>query len=135
MATSPTRARTRKATPKRSIHAAASKELQPTGPLQLTSTPAEESPRVIIAYLDDYELTMPEQLSPGVGLKLMRTARTGGGEMAMTQMLEEVLGDEAYQRLIDFEGLTGQNLADLFSVVQRVAMGKLEVPKASSKSA
>lgn len=102
-------------------------------PLQFTSpdTPAEQE-RVVIAYIDDYPLTMPAEISPNVGLKIMRTSRRSGDEAAMMQMLEEVLGEEGYERLENWSALTVDNLIDLFKVVQKVAMGALEVPKSSS---
>lgn len=113
--------------------------IQSTGdfePLHLTSTtePAEAA-RVTIAYLDDYELTMPAEVPPHVSLKVMRTARKQGDGIAMMQMLEEVLGPEGYDRLANWESLTSDNLAALFQVVQHVAMGALETPKASSRNA
>ena len=85
-----------------------------------------------IAYLDDYELTMPAVVPPNVGLKVMRTSRKAGDEAAMLQMLEEVLGPEGYEHLENWSALTVENLIDLFKVVQTVAMGALEVPKSSS---
>ncbi len=102
-------------------------------PLQFTSpTEAPEAERVVIAYLDDYELTMPAQVPPNVGLKVIRTSRRKGDEVARMQMLEEVLGEEGYERLENWSALTVDNLIDLFKVVQKVALGALEVPKSSS---
>ena len=122
----------------------ARKKLQPviqstaTGdfePLHLTSVEEpEEKERVVIAYLDDYPLTMPAEVPPNVGLKVMATARKQGDGIAMMQMLEEVLGPEGYDRLANWDSLTSDNLTDLFAVVQRVSMGALETPKASSRN-
>jgi len=102
-------------------------------PLQFTSpdTP-QDNERVVIAYLDDYPLTMPAQVPPNVGMKVMRTSRRSGDEAAMMQMLEEVLGEEGYERLENWSALTVDNLIALFKVVQKVALGALEVPKSSS---
>lgn len=101
-------------------------------PLRFTTAEAEPEERVTIAYVDDYPITMPRVMPPNIALKIMRTSRKRGDEVAMAEMLEEVIGDDAYQRLADYRGLTDQNLADLMTVVQKVAMGALEVPKASS---
>lgn len=97
-----------------------------------TDQTAEPEDRVTIAYVDDYPITMPKVMPPNVALKVMRTSRKRGDEIAMAEMLEEVIGDEAYLRLANHRGLTDGNLADLLLVVQKVAMGALEVPKASS---
>lgn len=105
-------------------------------PLHFDSpTEAPEVERVVIAYLDDYELTMPAEVPPHVGLKIMRTARKLGDQAAMLEMLEEVLGEDGYDRLANWQSLKPENLADLFKVVQSVAMGAMEVPKASSRNA
>lgn len=119
-----------KPTPRAVIQSTATGEFEP---LQFTTpdTPAE-SERVVIAYLDEYALTMPATVPPNVGLKIMRTSRRSGDEAAMMQMLEEVLGAEGYERLENWSALTVDNLIDLFKVVQKVAVGALEVPKSSS---
>jgi hypothetical protein len=64
----------------------------------------------------------------------MRTSRKSGDEAAMMQMLEEVLGEEGYERLENWSALTVDNLIALFKVVQKVALGALEVPKSSSRN-
>lgn len=104
-------------------------------PLRLESAVEQAEPeRVVIAYLDDYELTMPTAIPPNVSLKVIRTARQSGDGVAMMQMLEEVLGPEGYDRLANWPSLTSENLEKLFAVVQHVAMGPLETPKASSRN-
>ena len=104
-------------------------------PLQHTSTdePVEEE-RVTIAYLDEQPITMPAHMPPNVALKVMRTSRRRGDEVAMAEMLEEVIGPDSYERLANFRGLTDDNLVDLMTVVTKVAMGALEVPKAGSRN-
>lgn len=105
-------------------------------PLRFTSPPEEVvEDRVTIAYLDDYALTMPRKVPPHIALKIMRTSRLRGDEVAMGEMLEEVIGEDAYMRLANYKALTDDDLANLMKVVQKVSMGALEIPKASSASA
>lgn len=120
-----------KATPRAVIQSTATGDFEP---LHFDSAAAPEIERVVIAYLDDYELTMPAVVPPNVGLKVMRTSRKSGDEAAMMQMLEEVLGEEGYERLENWSALTVDNLVALFKVVQKVALGALEVPKSSSRN-
>jgi hypothetical protein len=101
-------------------------------PLRLSSDDTPEVERVVIAYLDDYELTMPKKVPPNIALKVMRVQRKEGEAPAMMQLLESVLGDEGFTKLVDWESLTEDNLMDLFQVVQRVSMGAMETPKSSS---
>jgi hypothetical protein len=122
-----------KATPRSVIDAA--RDGDEFEPLRLSS--AEELPepeRTTIAYLDDYALTMPTEVPPNVTLRIMRTARRRGDDAAMIEMLEEVIGEEGFDRLVNHQGLTTENLVDLFEVVQRGAMGRFETPKASSRN-
>lgn len=121
-----------KPTPRSVIDAGHADDVEPlrfTAPAEI---PAED--RVTIAYLDEYALTMPRTLPPNVALKLMRTSRKQGTQAAMGELLEEVLGEDAYTRLADYPHLTDDGLADLIKVVQTVAMGRLETPKASSRN-
>lgn len=103
-------------------------------PLRLTSAgpdaPAPE--RVIIAFLDDYELSMPAKMPASTSLRVMRAQRKEGEAQAMMLMLEEVLGEEGFTKLVEWPSLTDDNLVDLFAVVQHVAMGAMETPKSSS---
>jgi hypothetical protein len=103
-------------------------------PLRLTSNDPEATApdRVVIAYLDDYELSMPAKMPASIALKVMRAQRKEGEAQAMMLMLEEVLGDEGFTKLIEWDSLTDDNLVDLFAVVQHVAMGAMETPKSSS---
>lgn len=104
-------------------------------PLRFTRPDKPVVDRVTIAYLDDdYALTMPRSISAGMALKIMRTSRKQGNQGAMVEMLELAIGEDGYTRLADQEGLTDEDLADLFAVVQKVAMGSMETPKASSKN-
>lgn len=104
-------------------------------PLRLTSDDELPEPeRTVVAYLDDYELTIPKQVPPNLALKVMRTQRVRGEEMAMMEMLEEVLGPEGFERLSNWRQLTTDNLIDLFKVIQSVAMGALEIPKSGSRN-
>jgi hypothetical protein len=131
-ASPPRRRAPAKKTPQPVIQSTATGDFEP---LQFTTpdTPAEVE-RVVIAYLDEYPLTMPATVPPNVGLKIIRTSRRSGDEAAMMQMLEEVLGAEGYERLENWSALTVDNLIDLFKVVQKVALGALEVPKSSSRN-
>jgi hypothetical protein len=133
---------TRKRTPKPVVRATprsivdAGKDDDEFEPLHFVTPDTEAAEdRVVIAYLDDYELSMPRAVPPNVGLKLMRTARKQGTDAVVGEMLEEVLGEEAYERLANYKHLTDEDLAALIKVVTKVVMGALEVPKASSKSA
>jgi len=105
-------------------------------PLLFTSPDEPEvDERIVVAYLDDYPLTIPTKIPPNVALRLMRTARVNGDESAFSEMLEEVLGSEGHTALVNWRHLTPDNLTDLVKIIQRQTMGALETPKGSSRNA
>ena len=105
-------------------------------PLRFT-TPTEpvEEDRVVAFYIDDHAYTVPAHVSPSVALRFMKAARTGGTELAMSELLEEMLGPEAHDALMNYRHLTQQQLADLVHLIRRHAMGAIEDPKEGSRSA
>lgn len=107
-------------------------------PLTFVSTPDEEREperRVVLFTIDGKAYSIPKKFPVGLGLKIIRTVRLHGEELAMAELLSEVLGDDAYDALINYRDLTPENLMDLMLKVRELALGGLQGPKASSKSA
>lgn len=125
--------RTTRKTPIRSVAVSPTGDLQP---LRFTTPEIEpEIERIVAFYIDDTPYSIPAEVSPSVSLRFMRASRAIGMEMAMGDLLGEMLGEEAYAALADYKHLTQQNMADLFNLVRKHAMGAMEVPKGSSRSA
>lgn len=97
-------------------------------PLRFESS-EEEVERVTLFYLDDVPYDVPLRFSPGLGLRVIRTGRREGDAAAMVELLEEVIGEEAYVALMNHKGLTQANLRDLMEAVQKLALGALDDPK------
>lgn len=80
------------------------------------------------------EYTIPAKPNAGLALEFLRVARTQGAELATSWLIEEAVGREGYQALIDeLEGFGGDGAAVLRGMgekIQRVVMGGLEGPKA-----
>lgn len=70
--------------------------------------------RVVLFTIDGEEFTVPEKPPFKVALKFINESKRSGNEMfAAMQLLEDMLGKEAYDRLIDFDGLTDELLGQI----------------------
>jgi hypothetical protein len=85
--------------------------------------------------IDDRSYFIPKEISPSVSLRFMRAARSTGMEIAMADLLESMLGEEAFEALANYKHITTQQFADLMDLVRRHAMGAITGPKGNSKSA
>lgn len=77
--------------------------------------------------------TMPAKPNPGLALKYLKMARKVGGDVAMSWLIEEAVGEEGYDALTDelagFEGDAGAVLRGIVEKIQTISMGGLEAPK------
>lgn len=111
---------------------------QDVEPLRLvTKRPEDRAPeeRVELFSIDDTSYTIPKKFPVGLGLKVIRTARRSGQEIAMAELLEEVIGSDAYDALVNYKDLEDEHLERLMNIVNQLALGSLEGPKGHSASA
>lgn len=107
-------------------------------PLRFVTTPAAErapDERVVLFSLDDQEFTIPKKFPVGLGLKVIRTMRRRGQEVAMAELLEEVIGEDAYEALVNYPDLSNDDIEHLMQIVNKLALGSLDGPKGRSASA
>lgn len=137
MAATKTRARTTapKKTPSRPV-AVARKELDALQPIRIVTPETPPAVELVEVFsIDDTTYSIPRDISPSVSLRLMKVARTAGMEIAMGMMLEEVLGEEAYDALANCPHVSKEQFADVMELVRHHVMGPIENPKGTSKSA
>jgi hypothetical protein len=103
----------------------------------VTKTAAERGPeeRVVLFSLDDQEFTIPRKFPVNLGLKVIRTMRKRGEAIAMAELLEEVIGEDAYEALVNYPDITNDDIARLMQIVNDLALGSLDGPKGRSASA
>lgn len=94
----------------------------------------KEEPRKVVAYLDDYELTIPEKFSAAFALRYVRMTSRYGVDASTDWMLENALGAEGYEKLLGFDDMEPEQLAVLVNVIQESIIGAMEVPKERLKS-
>jgi hypothetical protein len=95
---------------------------QPDGPVEM----------VPLFSIDGVEYCIPAEPDAGLALRFMRQVRTGTlNEMeAMDELLENLLGPESYQALLDFKGkIPPKQLLQLMQAAQAAVMGVIEAPK------
>lgn len=79
-------------------------------------------------------VTMPAKPNPGLALDFLRMGRRIGPELAISWLIEEAIGADGYDSLVDemetYEGDGSKLLGAIGEKIQRVVMGGLESPKA-----
>lgn len=85
--------------------------------------------------IDGKPYCVPKEVSPSLPLRFMKLARQVGSEIAMGALIEEMLGEEAYDALASCKYLKKEQFRDVMELINRHAMGAVEAPKGRSKSA
>lgn len=86
--------------------------------------PSEE--RVEIFKLNGESYTIPRKPKVNIALRYLREVRTLGQELAVGKLLEDMLGIEGYNALMEYEELTAEQLQQVILVTTRIVMGSLE---------
>lgn len=93
-----------------------------------TSRPEDEE-RVVLFKLDGEEYTIPRKPKTNVALRYLKMARTGNADAAAGWLLEELLGEEGFEALMNFDDLTQEQLRSVMTLAAEVTMGDRQVPK------
>lgn len=88
----------------------------------------EEIEYVEIFEIDGKSHSIKKKQPVNVGLRYLKMVRTDGPEVAQSWLLEQVLGEEAYDALMNFDGLTQEQLQSVMK-----AVGKTIAPPESPK--
>jgi hypothetical protein len=94
-------------------------------PLRFSSkAPTEE--RVPIFYIDDDEYTIPKFISKSFSLGVMDRAREVGMEIAVTEAMEELLGEDGYQALLKCPSISDDDWTQFQTIFRDLVFGKPE---------
>lgn len=97
--------------------------------IELVSLPEDvkdEAEQVELFSLDGQMYSIPAKPKVNIALKYLRLVRQQGQEVAAGWLLEELLGTEAYEALMDFEDLTEEQLETVMMVAQTAILGAME---------
>ncbi|MFJ4626172.1 hypothetical protein [Streptomyces sp. NPDC088847] len=76
----------------------------------------EAGERIPLFTIDGVEYTIPAKAPFKVALKFMNEAkRSGNDTYAALQLLEDMLGKDAYEKLLDFDGLTDDLMGEILT--------------------
>lgn len=95
-----------------------------------SSKTTEEVETVELFSIDGVSYHIPTKPRVNVALKYLKMARDEGTDAAAAFLLEKLLGEEAYNALMDFDDLTDEALGQIVEAAQKVTLGGLEAPKA-----
>jgi len=81
---------------------------------------------VTLFTIDGKPYDIPKTIDAAFALRTLKAMRTKGELVAMAEMFEGIIGEEAYEALCAFKGLTGPQLKQLMDEVTTYVMGQVE---------
>jgi hypothetical protein len=101
----------------------------PRSLIEIVTTDLPEIEQVPLFSIDGQVFSIPAEVDASMALRVLDAARRSGMEAAMSGALEELLGEESYQALLNCKGLTKENLEQIMALVQEISLGGLEAAK------
>lgn len=103
-------------------------------PVHLSSKPPEGfDERVVLFTIDNEEYTIPKLPRGNLALQYLDKVKNEGSDWADAWLLEEMLGSDAYEALMNFEYLTPEQLDAVLDLCQKQVVGKLEPNRAARR--
>ncbi|GAA1281540.1 hypothetical protein [Saccharothrix xinjiangensis] len=126
-------AKPRKAPAKASPKTAALTAVGDFEPIEIVTpeTPVEQE-LIHLFSIDGVAYHVPANPPPAIALRFVRTAWQAGTELALAELLERMLGPEAYDALAECDAMTPEQLRSIMQHLQRLSMGTLDGPKGGS---
>lgn len=95
--------------------------------IALTSKVTEEKADMVDLFsIDDKVYQVPAKPRVNVALKYLTNVKELGNAVAEMQLLEDLLGEEGYRALSEFDGLTAADLSAVSEAAARLVLGALE---------
>lgn len=92
--------------------------------LDINPTEEELEPDLVEVFrLRGKPFYVDRNLGAGVGLKILRSLKNQGEESAVATLLEELLGEEQFDELANFRGLTTKHFAQILLRCNQVVYG------------
>lgn len=102
--------------------------------IELKSAPGGDTEMVDLFSVDGMVYQVARKPRLNVTLRYLGELRRRGEMFAGMQLLEDLLGEKGYTALMEYEGLTTENLNEVLMAAATLALGSLEAadPKSSS---
>lgn len=98
--------------------------------LELTTSKSADVEQIELFSIDGKGYTIPNKARVNLALRYLKMARNEGADAASAYMLEEMVGEEGYNALMNYEDLTSETLTAIMEAAQKVVLGGLTDPKA-----
>lgn len=97
-----------------------------SGPI-IVKSKGEKQDRIVLFTIDDQEFTVPAKPGMRVALKFLNQMKKTDNEMfGMLQLLEDMLGEEQYNALLDYEELTDDLVGKIAEQCVSLALGNAQ---------
>jgi hypothetical protein len=98
-------------------------DLNNSGPIIVTSK-NEKTDRIVMFSIDNRDFTVPAKPGMKVALKFLNQMKKSDNEMyGMLQLLEDMLGTEQYEALLDYDELTDELVGKIAEQCITLALG------------
>ncbi|WP_328932623.1 MULTISPECIES: hypothetical protein [unclassified Streptomyces] len=94
-------------------------------PVRLGENKKTDTERIHLFTLNDVEYSIPGELGTNIYLRYMWDKRSGS-EYAEMDLLIAVLGEEAYQALMNYQDLTKEEWNQITGIIRDFAAGTME---------
>lgn len=95
--------------------------------IEITTRPADQPVATEPLFsIDGVTYSIPQEISGNIALGVLHRARELGEGLALSWMLEEVLGTEAYTALLNCHDVTPAQMKAIMTVVRTKVMGVME---------
>lgn len=100
----------------------------PGGMVDLDAKPRDHTPvgRVELFRLDGVVYTIPDRTRANIGLKYLWLEKEQGTGPAEQWLLEELVGEDGYRALMEYDHLETEDMERIMTIAQRVVLGSLE---------
>lgn len=100
--------------------------LNNSGPIIVKSS-NEKKDRIVLFTIDDREFTVPAKPGMRVALKFLNEMKRSDNEMfGMLQLLQDMLGDDQYNALLDYEELSDELVGKIAEQCVTLALGNAQ---------
>jgi hypothetical protein len=97
--------------------------------IELKSVPSTEVETVELFAIDGVSYYIPKKPRVNIALRYLKMAREQGPDAASAYLLEALVGEEAYEALMNFDDLDSETLGAIAEAAQKYTLGGLEAPK------
>lgn len=87
-----------------------------------------EPEMVTLFKLDGKEYGIPAKPKPVIALRYLNDVRKSGQDVAAANILATLLGEEAWETLVGYDDLTGEQFQSILATVHEILAGSMEGP-------